>query len=76
MQRERAREILAESICVNVEDCKDDMNLQHDLGADSLSLLSFGVDIVDEFGVSESKLKYDVETVGDLLDYVDAAINS
>lgn len=76
MKKERIRKILAESICVSLEDCADEMNLKYDLGADSLSLLAFGVDVADEFQIDESKLRYDFETVGELLDYVDAAANS
>lgn len=79
MNKEEARQILAESICVNYEDCTDSAHLRHDLGADSLSMLSFGVEIADAIGVKDSDLDpsiYQMEIVGQLLDYVVTAANS
>lgn len=76
MQKEKIRKILAENICVDVEDCTDNKNLESDLGADSLSMLAFENDIVEELGIDDSKLKYNFETVGELLDYINTTANS
>lgn len=74
--RDEIRKILAENICVDIKDCTDEMNLEDDLGVDSLSLLAFGVDVADKFQIDESSLRYDLQTVGELLDYVNAVANS
>ena len=78
MQRERARQILADNLCIDVVVCKDNSNIKHDLGADSLSLLSFGVELAEELEIEDSEINFEIyksKTVGEILDYV-AAKNS
>jgi len=50
-RRERIRQLLADSVCVDVSDCKNEASIKYDLAADSLSLLSFVTEIYEEYNI-------------------------
>ncbi len=79
--REEIRQILAINLCIEIEDCKDDANLYYDLDADSLSLLSFSVELQDLYGqistsVRDQILSPNVYTVKQLLDKIEELCQS
>lgn len=84
IKKEEIRQLLAENVCLDVYYCKDEAYIKHDLGIDSLSLLSFVTELYEEYniGISEDEEKQilsRVTTIGDLLEevknYVEAKIS-
>jgi len=49
---EKVKKIIAEQLCITVEEIKDDANVIEDLGADSLDVVELLMTFEDEFGVS------------------------
>lgn len=68
--RKNIRELLAINLCIEVDYCNDDANLYYDLGADSLSLLSFAVELDDQFGLTtaDDSMAFQFHTVEEILD--------
>ena len=56
---EKVKNIIAEQLCISVNDIKDDANVIEDLGADSLDVVELLMTFEDEFKVSipEDKLE-------------------
>ena len=49
---EKVKKIIAEQLCISVDEVKDDSNIIEDLGADSLDVVELLMTFEDEFGVS------------------------
>lgn len=49
---EKVKNIIAEQLCISVNDIKDDANVIEDLGADSLDVVELLMTFEDEFKVS------------------------
>ena len=49
---EKVKKIIAEQLCISVDDVKDDANIINDLGADSLDVVELLMTFEDEFKVS------------------------
>ncbi|MBO5022166.1 MAG: acyl carrier protein [Clostridia bacterium] len=49
---EKVKKIIAEQLCISVDDIKDDANIIEDLGADSLDIVELLMTFEDEFKVS------------------------
>lgn len=49
---EKVKKIIAEQLCISVNDIKDDANVIEDLGADSLDVVELLMTFEDEFKVS------------------------
>lgn len=49
---EKVKKIIAEQLCISVDDIKDDANIIEDLGADSLDVVELLMTFEDEFKVS------------------------
>ena len=49
---EKVKKIIAEQLCISVDDIKDDANIIEDLGADSLDVVELLMTFEDEFNAS------------------------
>lgn len=49
---EKVKKIIAEQLCIGVNEIKDDANVIEDLGADSLDIVELLMTFEDEFKVS------------------------
>lgn len=49
---EKVKKLIAEQLCISVDDIKDDANIIEDLGADSLDVVEMLMTLEDEFGIS------------------------
>lgn len=69
---ERVKEMIAEQLCISVEEVKDDANIIEDLGADSLDIVELLMTFEDEFDVSipEEKLE-DLKTVPQIVKLIE-----
>lgn len=68
---DRARQLVADTLLVDVKDCKDDARLVDDLEADSLEVVQLIMTVEAEFNVEvpdEDATK--LATVGDVVAYV------
>ena len=67
--RENIRELLAINLCVDVDYCRENSDLFYDLCADSLSLLSFAVELDDQFGLAtaDDPMMFKFRTVREIL---------
>ncbi len=49
---EKVKKLIAEQLCISIDDIKDDANIIEDLGADSLDVVELLMSFEDEFKVS------------------------
>ena len=49
---EKVKKLIADQLCISVDDIKDDANIIEDLGADSLDVVELLMTFEDEFKVS------------------------
>jgi len=49
---DKVKKIIADQLCISVDDIKDDSNITDDLGADSLDVVELLMTFEDEFKVS------------------------
>ena len=49
---EKVKELIAEQLCISLDEIKDDANVIEDLGADSLDVVELLMTFEDEFKVS------------------------
>ena len=49
---EKVKQIIAEQLCISIDEIKDDSNIIEDLGADSLDVVELLMTFEDEFKVS------------------------
>ena len=72
---EKILKLVAEQFAEEVEGLGRDTNFMGDLNADSLDVVELSMTIEEEFGlgeISEDELR-SIETIGDLVDYVEKA---
>lgn len=72
---EKILKLVADQFAEDVESLSRDTNFMDDLSADSLDVVELSMTIEEEFGlgeISEEELK-SIETIGDLVDYVERA---
>lgn len=77
MNRTQLREVLAAAFekCVDesVGELTDDLNLREGLKLDSIDLLSTSIEVQNELNITLNSADFDeLETVGDLLDLLEA----
>lgn len=69
---EKISEIIAEQLCVDIEDVKPESNVMDDLNADSLSVVEILMAIEEEFGLKVPDEDVpSLKTVKDISDYVE-----
>ena len=73
MTIDKIKEILADTLEVDIDDLSADTNIATDLGADSLDVVEILMSIEDEFDVEipDSEIE-NIRTIGELVDYIDA----
>ncbi len=72
---EKILKLVAEQFAEEEESLSRDTNFMEDLNADSLDVVELSMTIEEEFGlgeISEDELR-SIETIGDLVDYVEKA---
>ncbi len=72
---EKVLKLVADQFAEDVESLSRETNFVDDLSADSLDVVELSMTIEEEFGlgeISEDELK-SIETIGDLVDYVERA---
>ena len=72
---EKILKLVADQFAEDAESLSRDTNFMDDLSADSLDVVELSMTIEEEFGlgeISEDELK-SIETIGDLVDYVERA---
>ena len=74
----RIMEMVADRFNKSVEDLTRDTEFVSDLSADSLDQVELTIDIEDEFGLPEvpEDALVKIVTIGDLVDYVDSALEA
>ena len=73
MTIDKIKEILADTLDVDVEELSSNTNIATDLGADSLDVVEILMSIEDEFGVEipDSEIE-NIRTIGELAEYIEA----
>lgn len=74
----RIMEMVADRFNKSVEDLTRDTEFVSDLSADSLDQVELTIDIEDEFGLPEvpEDALMKIVTIGDLVDYVESALEA
>lgn len=69
---EKVKKLIADQLCISVDDIKDDANIIEDLGADSLDVVELLMSFEDEFKVSipDEKLD-DLKTLPQIVKLID-----
>ncbi len=67
---QRIREIIAERLNRKVEDMKDEVRIEEDLGADSLDKGEIIMTLEEEFSMDIDDEANDIKTVGDAVKYI------
>lgn len=69
---DKIKQILADTLDVNVEELSADTNIATDLGADSLDVVEILMSIEDEFEVEipDSEIE-NIRTIGELAEYIE-----
>ena len=49
---EKVKKLIAEQLCISVNDIADDANIVDDLGADSLDIVEMLMTLEDQYGIS------------------------
>ena len=49
---EKVKKLIAEQLCISVDDIADDANIVDDLGADSLDIVEMLMTLEDQYGIS------------------------
>ena len=72
----RICQIIADQLDIDAESIKMESSIQDDLNADSLDVMEVAMAVGDEYDIeiSEEELE-NIKTVGDVVRYVEAAIN-
>ena len=69
---DKVKKIIAEQLCISVQEIKDDSNVIEDLGADSLDVVEMLMTFEDEFGVSIPDEKLDeLKTIPQIVKIID-----
>lgn len=69
---DKVKEIIAEQLCISIDEIKDDSNIIEDLGADSLDVVELLMTFEDEFKVSipDEKLE-DLKTIPQIVKLIE-----
>ena len=69
---EKVKKMIADQLCISVDDIKDDANIIEDLGADSLDVVELLMSFEDEFKVSipDEKLE-ELKTIPQIVKIID-----
>ena len=69
---DKVKHLIAEQLCIAVDDIKDDANVIEDLGADSLDIVELLMSFEDEFKVSipDEKLE-ELKTIPQIVAIID-----
>ena len=69
---EKVKQLIAEQLCISVDEIKDDANVIEDLGADSLDVVELLMSFEDEFNVSipDEKLE-ELKTIPQIVKVID-----
>lgn len=69
---DKVKQLIAEQLCISVDDIKDDANVIEDLGADSLDIVELLMSFEDEFKVSipDEKLE-ELKTIPQIVAIID-----
>ena len=69
---DKVKQLIADQLCIAVEDIKDDANIIEDLGADSLDIVELLMSFEDEFKVSipDEKLE-ELKTIPQIVAIID-----
>ena len=69
---DKVKKLIADQLCISVDDIKDDANIIEDLGADSLDVVELLMSFEDEFKVSipDEKLD-DLKTLPQIVKLID-----
>ena len=73
---ERICQIIAEQLDIEADSIRMESSIQDDLNADSLDVMEVAMAVGDEYDIeiSEEELE-NIKTVGDVVRYVEAAVN-
>ena len=69
---EKVKQMIADQLCISVDEIKDDANIIEDLGADSLDVVELLMSFEDEFKVSipDEKLE-ELKTIPQIVKIID-----
>jgi acyl carrier protein len=72
MTIDKIKQILADTLDVNVDELSADTNIATDLGADSLDVVEILMSIEDEFEIEipDSEIE-NIRTIGELVEYIE-----
>ena len=72
MTIDKIKQILADTLDVNIEELSADTNIATDLGADSLDVVEILMSIEDEFDIEipDSEIE-NIRTIGELAEYIE-----
>lgn len=69
---EKVKKLVADQLCIQAGDIKDDANIIEDLGADSLDVVELLMSFEDEFKVSIPDEKLDnLKTISQIVELID-----
>lgn len=73
--KEKVRQIIADHLCVDVEEIEDNVDLVDELGLDSLDLVEITYQIEDEFDIRvDDEVIESLRTVNDIVEYINEAM--
>ena len=72
MTIDKIKQILADTLDVNIDELSADTNIATDLGADSLDVVEILMSIEDEFDIEipDSEIE-NIRTIGELVEYIE-----
>lgn len=74
--RDRVLEVISEQFNLTVDELQENVSFTNDLDADSIQLMELVMSIEDEFGIEmDDEAIAEINTIGDLLEYVDTLEN-
>ena len=72
MTIDKIKQILADTLDVNVDELSADTNIATDLGADSLDVVEILMSIEDEFEIEIPDTEIEnIRTIGELVEYIE-----
>ena len=72
MTIDKIKQILADTLDVNVDELSADTNIATDLGADSLDVVEILMSIEDEFEIEiPDSERENIRTIGELVEYIE-----
>lgn len=74
--RDRVLEVISEQFNLTVDELQENVSFTNDLDADSIQLMELVMSIEDELGIEiDDEAIAEINTIGDLLEYVDTLEN-